>query len=71
MEILLFFLIVAFIVILFGGVGFALIWYGTILLKDKDSFLIFLGTLLILIGVFFVSATISTIATLLVVGLKN
>lgn len=69
MEIFLFFLIVAFVLI-FGGVGFALIWYGTILLKDKDSFLIFLGILLITIGIFFIFAGTGIIACFLAVGLK-
>lgn len=70
MEILLFFLIIAFIVILFGA-GFAFIWYGTILLKDKDSFLTFAGILLITIGVFFVFVATGIVACLLTVGLKN
>ena len=70
MEILLFFLIIAFIVILFGA-GFAFIWYSAILLKDKDSFLTFAGILLIIIGVFFVLVATGIIASLLDIGLKN
>ena len=69
MEILLFFLLVAFVLILFGA-GFAFIWYGTILLKDKDSFLTFLGILLIIIGISFVFAAVGIIACLLTIGLK-
>lgn len=69
MEIFLFFLLITFILILFGA-GFAFIWYGTILLKDKDFFLTFLGILLIIIGVFFVFAATGIIMCLLAVGLK-
>jgi len=69
MEIFLFFLLVAFVLILFGA-GFAFIWYGTILLKDKDFFLTFLGILLIIIGVSFVFAATGIIACLLTIGLK-
>ena len=64
MEIFLFFLLVAFVLILFGA-GFAFIWYGTILLKDKDFFLTFLGILLIIIGVSFVFMATGIIACLL------
>ena len=67
MEILLFFLLVAFILILFYA-GLAFIWYGTTLLKDKDCFLIFCGILLIIIGVSFVLAVIGTIACLLLLN---
>ena len=38
MEIFVFFLLVAFVLALFGG-GAALIWFGVTLFKDKDSFL--------------------------------
>jgi hypothetical protein len=64
MEIFVFFLLVAFILILFGA-GFAFIWYGTILLKDKDSFLTFCGILLIIFGVSFVFMATGIIACLL------
>lgn len=73
MEIFLFFLIVAFVLILFGA-GFAFIWYGTILLKDKDKefffFSAFFGILLILIGVSLAFSATGIIAILLAVGLK-
>lgn len=69
MEIFVFFLLVAFILILFGA-GFAFIWYGTILLKDKESFLIFSGILLITIGVFFVFVATGIVAGFLAIGLK-
>lgn len=69
MEIFVFFLLVAFVLILFGA-GFAFIWYGTILLKDKDSFLTFCGILLIVIGVFFAFTATGIIASFLAIGLK-
>jgi hypothetical protein len=64
MEIFVFFLLVTFVLILFGA-GFAFIWYGTILLKDKDSFLTFCGILLIIFGVSFVFMATGIIACLL------
>lgn len=68
MEIFLFFLILAYVLVLFGG-GIALIWFGAILLKDKDFFGSF-GILLILIGISLVFAGIGIIASLLAIGLK-
>jgi hypothetical protein len=67
MEIFVFFLLVAFVLILFGA-GTALIWYGTILLKDKDSFLTFCGILLIIFGASFVLIGVGTVACLLTIG---
>jgi hypothetical protein len=67
MEIFVFFLLVAFVLILFGA-GFAFIWYGTILLKDKECFLTFCGILLITIGVFFVFVATGIVACLLTIG---
>ena len=69
MEIFLFFLLITFVLILFGA-GFAFVWYGRILLKDKDFFLTFLGILLIIIGVSFVFSATGIIACLLTIGLK-
>lgn len=69
MEIFLFFLILAYVLVLFGG-GIALIWFGAILLKDKDFFSAFFGILLILIGISLVFAGIGIIASLLAIGLK-
>lgn len=69
MEIFVFFLLVAFVLALFGG-GAALIWFGVTLFKDKDSFLTFGGIFLIIIGVSFVFIATGIIACFLTIGLK-
>ena len=66
MEIFVFFLLVAFILVLFGG-GITLIWFGMTLLKDKDFFFFLV---LILIGVSLVFVDIGVVAGLLTIGLK-
>lgn len=67
MELFVFFLLVALILILFGA-GTALIWYGAILLKDKDCFLTFCAILLIIFGASFVLIGVGTVACLLTIG---
>lgn len=69
MEIFLFFMLIAFVLILLVG-GFAFAWYGVILLKDQDFFLKFLGIFLIMLSIFFIFAGFGTAAILLTTGLK-
>lgn len=69
MEILVLVLLVAFVLLLFCA-GVLFIWYGIILLKEKDFLFTFAGIYLIIAGAFFILIDIGVVMLLLAIGLK-
>lgn len=69
MEILVLVLLVAFVLLLFCA-GVLFIWYGIILLKEKDFLFTFAGIYLIIAGASFILIDIGVVMLLLAIGLK-